>query len=67
MLVTLSDVSYVPHSIHVFYSVLYIHTILSNFHTKHFVLFNIVSLCKRGRPFPSCGVEFLRSCFYRVG
>jgi hypothetical protein len=26
--------------------------------------FHIISLCKRGRPFPSCDVEFLNSCFY---
>jgi hypothetical protein len=54
------------HISHTFYAILYIFTILNYLHTKHFVLCNTISLCKRGRPFPSCDVEFLNSCFYRA-
>jgi hypothetical protein len=47
-----------------FYSILYIFTILNYFDTKHFILYNIISIRKRGRPFPSCDVVLLNSCFY---
>jgi hypothetical protein len=59
-------ISYVSHFMYLFYSILYIFTILSNFHTKRFILFNTISLCKSVRPLPSCDVEFLNSCFYRA-
>jgi hypothetical protein len=55
---------YVSHFIHIFYSIFICLTILNYFHTKHFILYNIISLCKRDRPFTSCDVEFLNSCFY---
>jgi hypothetical protein len=58
--------SYISHFIHIFHSILYIFTILSYFHIKYFTLYIIISLCKRGRPFPSCDVEFLNSCFYKA-
>jgi hypothetical protein len=58
-------IPYVSHFIHILYSILYIFATLNYFHTKCFILYNIISLCKT-RPFPSCDVEFLNSCFYRA-